>query len=378
MKFDSPIFFAQNRVWRLYTGGKMLDQFEGNIHAHDSHFPEEWLASTVYANNGEHALRPDEGLAKVISDKTANPSLRGLLRKYGKQILGQKHFAKYGDSTAVLCKYLDAAVRLPIQCHPDALTASTVFGSCFGKEECWHIISTRKINGEDPYILLGFKPGITSEAFTKAVFEQDLPKMTSMLHKIHVIPGETYFVPGRIPHAIGPGVFMLEVQEPSDFCIQPERYCADIQLNDNDMWNALSPEQALQVFDYTGVDYTILRNKVAPSNNVIYESDDLRIVELIGNQHTNAFGLWHACITGTTQIKLPTESAIIVVKKGGGTVQWSDKSIQLRQSDYFLKPAALKELECSSNETLELLLCLPPTIYCSDEMQRFGYADARI
>lgn len=53
MKFDSPVFFSQNRVWRLYTGGALLEQFEGNTNPGDSHFPEEWLASTVCANNGE-------------------------------------------------------------------------------------------------------------------------------------------------------------------------------------------------------------------------------------------------------------------------------------------------------------------------------------
>ena len=166
---------------------------------------------------------------------------------------------------------------------------------------------------------------------------------------------------------------MLEVQEPSDFCIQPEKYCANIQLNDNDMWNALPPEQALKVFDYTGLDYTSLRNKVAPSNYVIYKSDNLRIIELIGAQHTEAFGMWKVYITGTTQIKLPTEFAIIVVVKGSGKIRWSDKSIQLKQSDYFLKPAALEEFEYSTDGMLELLVCLPPVACYADEMQKLSY-----
>jgi mannose-6-phosphate isomerase len=238
-----------------------------------------------------------------------------LLFSKGTQILGQKHFIKYGQNTAVLCKYLDSAIRLPIQCHPDAQKSLKLFNSSFGKTECWYIISTRKINDEEPYILLGFKRGITPKSFAEAVLDQNISYMIKMLHKIPVRPGETYFVPARMAHAIGPGVFMLEVQEPSDWVIVPEQYCADIKLKDIDRWGALSPEQALQVFDYKWITKNDLLKKVSPSNRIILKTKSICIVELIGAQHTNAFGLWKVSITGKTQIKLPTEFAIIVVEK---------------------------------------------------------------
>lgn len=362
MNINQPLFFAPNRVWRLYTGGALLDRFTGASKELDNHLPEEWLASTVCANNGEHALRSDEGLARIVIDGKEGPSLQELLKSSGTQILGQKHFLKYKQNTAVLCKYLDSAIRLPIQCHPDAPTALRLFNSPFGKTESWHIISTRKINDEEPYILLGFKPGIASENFAKAVFDQNLPEIINMLHKIPVKPGETYFVPGRIPHAIGSGVFMLEVQEPSDWVIQPEQYCADIKLNDNDMWGPLSPEEGLKVFEYKGYNKNDLLARVAPSNKIIFNSTNINVVELIGPQHTNAFGLWKVTIKGPSQIKLPVEFAIVVVEHGTGTIKWSDNTKTLKQSDYFLKPAALKDLEFNTNNSLELLVCLPPAV----------------
>ena len=79
MNTNLPLFFAPNRVWRLYTGGLLLDRFTGAANESDSHLPEEWLASTVLANNGQHSLRSDEGLARIIVDKAEGPSLMELL-----------------------------------------------------------------------------------------------------------------------------------------------------------------------------------------------------------------------------------------------------------------------------------------------------------
>ncbi len=362
MELNQPLFFASNRVWRLYTGGMLLDRFRGAKNENDGHLPEEWLASTVYASNGEHSMGPEEGLAQVITGDSESGTLLELLKTYGEQILGKKHFSKYGNNTAVLCKYLDSEIRLPIQCHPDARTALELYSSPFGKTESWHIISTRKINGEDPYILLGFKPGIKAEEFARAVKEQDLQSMIDMLHKIYVKPGETYFVPGRIPHAIGSGVFMLEVQEPSDWVIQPEQYCADIKLNDNDMWGPLSPEKGLKVFEYKGYRRNDLLKRVAPSDRVIEYSKNLKMVELIGPIHTNAFSLLKAAITGRSPVHLPTEFAIVIVEKGSGSINWEGGTKSINQSDYFLIPASLKEFNFMTDRELELLFCLPPVI----------------
>jgi mannose-6-phosphate isomerase len=362
MKYDQPLLFAPNRVWRLYTGGMLLDEFTGKKDGSDGHFPEDWLASTVMAKNGEHSQAPDEGLAKVIADGKDSVSLQEILTRNGTSILGSRHYSKYGANTAVLCKYLDSAVRLPIQCHPDAATARRIFNSPFGKTECWHIISTRRINGEEPYILLGFKENINPEKFKKAVFDQDIPAMVDMLHKIPVKAGETYFVQGRIPHAIGPGVFMLEVQEPSDWVIQPELYCADIRLSDTDMWGILTPGQGLLVFEYQGLTEKQLLKKTAPSNKVLQSNEQVSVTELIGPAHTPAFSLWKANLKGTAQIQFPTEFAIIVVENGTGAIQCGNNTRLLKRSDYIMIPAGLENWEFRTDSLLDLLICMPPVI----------------
>ena len=50
-------------------------------------------------------------------------------------------------------------------------------------------------------------------------------------------------------HAIGAGCLLLEVQEPSDFTVQPERWCGDYKLSDNEMYLGLDKDTAMECFD---------------------------------------------------------------------------------------------------------------------------------
>ena len=66
-----PLFFARNRVFRVYQGGKLFHGFFGDP-PEDGCYPEEWIASAVEAGllgmqmqrNGPSAARggiPDRG-----------------------------------------------------------------------------------------------------------------------------------------------------------------------------------------------------------------------------------------------------------------------------------------------------------------------------
>lgn len=50
MFYDKPIFFEKNRVFRVYTGGKLFADFFGDDST-DGNYPEEWVASSVHALN---------------------------------------------------------------------------------------------------------------------------------------------------------------------------------------------------------------------------------------------------------------------------------------------------------------------------------------
>ena len=363
MRLDEPIIFAPNRVWRCYAGGALLDRFVGNRPEADGHKPEDWLASTVRALNGEHSQGPDEGLARTLqADGKPGPLLAELAADHAEALFGPKHVARFGTSMGLLCKYLDSAVRLPVQCHPDVAMAKRLYHSPFGKSESWHVLDTRSIGGQEPYLLMGFKPGVTAEGFAKAVETQDVAALESMLHKIHARPGETYMVPGRLAHAIGPGVFMIEVQEPSDWVVQPERFCADTRLSDDNMWGPLAPEQGLGVFDYTGLTKDELLARVKPKEMAVLCESGGAAYEVIGKKHTEAFALWRAEATGRLRIALPRAFGLVVVTGGSGTIRWAGGSRQVRRGQYFLQPCGVDAIEYAADAgpPMTLAIGLPP------------------
>src|SRR5450755_179040 len=75
MSLDHPsaLPLDPNPVWRSYRGGRVLRAFRGQSGTGDDHFPEDWLASTVLARNGENSRGVTEGLSR------ASDGNRGLL-----------------------------------------------------------------------------------------------------------------------------------------------------------------------------------------------------------------------------------------------------------------------------------------------------------
>ncbi|MDR2648036.1 MAG: mannose-6-phosphate isomerase, partial [Oscillospiraceae bacterium] len=86
----------ENRVWRLYAGGKLLDALHGRDGA-DTAFPEDWLASTVEAINPPREDQPQgEGLSVAILPDGEEAYLRDLISGDPKKWLGAAHIARFG------------------------------------------------------------------------------------------------------------------------------------------------------------------------------------------------------------------------------------------------------------------------------------------
>jgi mannose-6-phosphate isomerase len=227
-KFYSPLRAKGERAWRTYIGGKNLDRLSGKENCEDSHFPELWILSTVQATNANRKNLV-EGLCSILVDNQWTV-LKDVIEKYPQEMLGTDYSDKFGTSMGVLVKIIDAQERLTIQVHPTKAKAKEYFNSEYGKTECWHILDTRE--GEAPCIYMGFKEGITREQFVSCFKSQDLETMLSLLHRVPVQKGETYIVRGGIPHAIGAGCTLIEIQEPTDYTLRVEKttpggFCID-------------------------------------------------------------------------------------------------------------------------------------------------------
>ena len=353
---DRVLAFASNRVWRCYTGGRLLEEFAGAANPKDGHFPEDWLASTTRAMNGENSQGQDEGLSRIrLDDGRPGPFLKDLIASDPEGFLGRGSHSGSSD-IGVLCKFLDSSVRLPVQCHPDREFAKKYYKSVHGKTESWIILGGRTINGVPPYLLMGFKSGVEKSEFRRAVEEQDIPAMEKMLHRVEVSRGDVWFIPGRLPHAIGAGVFMLEVQEPSDWVIQPERHCAGTRLSDTDMWGPLQPDTALECFDYSGVTLPELRRRLLLRPHTIRENKGGHLDLIIGPDTTDCFTVHKLTVGKNFSFTGWNQAAIGIVTSGEGELVTAVERRRIHQGEVVLLPAGLGAFEYFTAGGLEMYM----------------------
>ena len=117
--------------------------------------------------------------------------------------------------TGLLLKLLDAGQRLPVHVHPDRAFAATHLACPYGKTEAWYVLDV------DPgaAIHLGWTEGVDPDELVRRIDAQDGEWMLARMHRVEVRPGDGVLVPAGQVHAIGAGVFVAEVQEPTDFSI---------------------------------------------------------------------------------------------------------------------------------------------------------------
>src|SRR5271154_4080625 len=108
-----------NPVWRSYCGGSILRGFRGKPGTEDDHFPEDWLASTVLARNGENSQGPMEGLSRGANGP-GSLLIESLKQKPALWFGPGREGHRDPSSLGVLWKLLDSSVRLQFQAHPDA------------------------------------------------------------------------------------------------------------------------------------------------------------------------------------------------------------------------------------------------------------------
>ncbi|MBA2470198.1 MAG: class I mannose-6-phosphate isomerase [Chloroflexia bacterium] len=109
----------------------------------------------------------------------------------------------------LLVKLIDAGGNLSIQVHPDDSQAAHL--DRLGKTEAWHILEA------DPgsVLYLGIRPGVSLAEFQEAATRLD-GSSARMMRTVPARPGTTVLIPAGTVHALGAGVMVYEVQQPSD------------------------------------------------------------------------------------------------------------------------------------------------------------------
>ncbi|HBF39166.1 MAG TPA: mannose-6-phosphate isomerase [Firmicutes bacterium] len=359
--FRTPLKLIPNRVYRPFIGGKLLDKWQGKSVAKDGQYSEEWVASTVTARS-ENPI-PFEGLSQVCNVAHPGVYLKDLITENPEAFLGKKHTAKFGTSPALLVKVLDSCSRLMIQVHPDQNFARKAFQSEFGKTEAWYVIGGRSIQGENPYVLFGFKPGVTRERWMELFETQNVAGMISALHRFEVKPGDVFLVEGGIPHAAGAGVFFIEVQEPTDYTIRTERITPNrLCLADEQLHQGLGLKKMFDCFHYHGYSREEVLERWHSYESLVHEEQSGKLFSVISPEKCAYFWVERLEIQGKYTKPGTGSFAIAIVLSGSGMIVWEQGSIEVEQACEIFLPAGLTEVtwENQSRAPMVVILCHPP------------------
>jgi mannose-6-phosphate isomerase len=217
-------------------------------------------------------------------------------------------------------KLLDSAERLPVHFHPDRAFAREAFGSAFGKTEAWLVLDTREGEAD---VWVGLREPVAEETYLEWIAEQDTERLLASLHRVRVRPGDVIYVPAGVPHAIGAGLLVAELQEPTDFSLLCEWKGLPVRAEDSHL--GLGWETAVRALDLDAHEPVL---ELPPESRAFFGADDL--LEPAGR------------------------FAILLVLEGQGTIDGAPA----RAGAAFAVPAAADSLAVEGD--LRVLRCLAP------------------
>jgi mannose-6-phosphate isomerase len=138
-------------------------------------------------------------LAEIVADRPAAAlGARGLAATGGRPIF------------PLLVKVIDAGEDLSIQVHPDDDAAGREGdGQSLGKTEAWWVLDARP----GSVLYLGLRPGATLDDLAAA--SRSGTGAAHLMRRLSARPNTLVFLPAGTVHALGAGVLVYEIQQPS-------------------------------------------------------------------------------------------------------------------------------------------------------------------
>ncbi len=343
-----PLFFERNRVYRIYLGGKPYREIfnDGYDDGTDNMFPEEWVASKVKAINPKYFGARD-GVSVV---KGTDIFFDDLLRDYPEELLG-------GRKYDCLVKFLDSAIRLPFQVHPTKEFSRKYFHSEYGKTEAWLVVAARP--GAKLYF--GFKDKIAKEELAaleeRSEAERDI--MGGLLQGVDVKPGDLWLIRAGLIHAIGAGCTIIEVQEPTDFTIQPERWCGNYHISYEEEYIGLTKDTALDAINYDIYGAAAQAYaRVVPRTAI--DTPTYKKEVLISYEDTPCFGENRHTLQDGGSFVMDYAPSVYICLEGEAVITGEGYERPIRRGDYFYLPyAAEGKFTVTAQKRAVLIECLP-------------------
>jgi mannose-6-phosphate isomerase len=236
------------KVW----GGRKLERFGKSLPA-DRPIGESWELS-------DHP----NGRSSVANGPLAGLSLRNVIERHGEMLFGPHAPRPWQDRFPLLVKIIDAAEPLSVQVHPDdAYTAAHGIADT-GKTECWVILESEP--GAE--LVVDVRAGSDRAEFAAAARRGQLD---DFLVRRRVRAGDFLYIPAGRLHAIGAGIVLAEVQQPSDTTFRVYDWGRG---DEGGQSRPLHLEQSLECINFSG------RHEPGGGRGVIEESADFRLESL--------------------------------------------------------------------------------------------------
>ena len=231
----------------------------------------------------------------------------------------------------MLVKLIDAADDLSVQVHPDDAYAARVEGDR-GKTEMWYIVQA----DEGAEIICGLEAGVSAKDYTEAVKNGDY---LAGLCRVPVEAGEVYFIPAGLPHAIGKGILIAEIQQNCDLTYRVydyDRRDTNGNLRDLHVEKALDVIRPFSAEEIERIRYS--RVKGAPADTLLADCDYFRVERLT--------------LAGETLTLLPSaRMRHLFPLSGEATLACDGNALALTRGEGILLPAACGEITLAGTGT---------------------------
>lgn len=318
---------------RFYEGGTRIAGFRGTASSGD-HIPEDWIASTTTVAGFD-----DLGLTVLDDGRT----LRAAVDADPHSWLGAAHVRQFGCDVALLVKLLDAGERLPVHVHPDDAFARRHLGCRNGKTESWIVLEAEP----GAQVNVGFREDVEPQHLATWVATQDREAIIGALHAIDVRPGDSIYVPAGLPHAIGAGILLLELQQPADLSLLLE-YAGFAVDGPLDGHLGIGYDTALRCVRYAALHRGEL-------DQLCGTWQDDHIFPAAADDYFRADRL-----TGNTGRQFEQGLAVLVVTAGAGRLSSAGGTCDLRAGSTAVVPWSAGPFSLTGD--LTLIRCRPPAV----------------
>src|SRR5207247_5508436 len=121
--------------------------------------------------------------------------------------------------------------------------------------------------------------------------EQEVANILACFDPISVQAGDCLVVPAGVPHAIGAGIHMIELQEPSDWVVRCEARNGDLVLPEVQRYMGLGLDACLDVFDYRAYPLSAVRERFQQQPRDVARAAAFTEEEIIGPDYQEFFRL---------------------------------------------------------------------------------------